>query len=437
MFHQRLSSAYLPDQDYSDYLVEQYLDIQDVCTVSSMPELTTRGPFYYATATTSANVASGTAPASSTTTGSSPSATCLGQVVDTGLNVTSANATIACNQLSLAYGVTTGDLQAISGGDDCYSPDLFGSVASDISNSITSIQFLTWNPNIIGLCDLLQEGQYICQDAPGGSYIPPPNPTGDSNAGGQERGGPGGVDPTGITGTQTILVTSTPLGQAPTAAPEPTQPGIAPDCNSYAKAVSGDYCQEFAQNNSIAPNELYAWNTVLGPGGSNCTTQFFANYYYCVGVATSGNGGTPSPTTTSSPSSTTPSPTQSGIPPYCNKYFQPTSGDSCTTFAQANNIPATDLYTWKPVLGPGGANCTTQLFLGYNYCEGIAPPTPTQTGIAGDCNAYAQAADGDYCVEFAQEQGITAEELYAWNAVLGEAVGAIRSFLRGIGIVLG
>ena len=123
MFHQRMSSAYLPDEDYSDYLVEQYLDINDVCTVSSLPELTTRGPFYYATATALANGSSETASASLTTSSGSPSAICFGQIVDTGLNVTSTNATIACNQLSLVHGVTTGDLQAITGGDDCYSPD--------------------------------------------------------------------------------------------------------------------------------------------------------------------------------------------------------------------------------------------------------------------------------------------------------------------------
>lgn len=121
MFHQRLSSAYLPDQDYSDYLVDQYLDIQDICSASTMPELTTRGPFYYATATASANATASATAATASSTGPSPS--CLGQIVDTGANVTSSNATEACNQLSLLHGVTTGDLQAISGGDDCYTPE--------------------------------------------------------------------------------------------------------------------------------------------------------------------------------------------------------------------------------------------------------------------------------------------------------------------------
>ena len=258
------------------------------------------------------------------------------------------------------------------------------------------------------------------RSAPGGSYIPPPNPTGDANAGGQERGGPGGADPTGVSGTQTILVTSTPLGEAPTAAPAPTQAGIAANCNTYAKATSGDYCQNFAQNNSITADDLYTWNTVLGLGGSNCSTQFFANYFYCVGV--SGGSTTtsmPSPTTTSVIPSAVPSPTQSGISPYCNKYRETVSGDYCSKFAQDNNISAADLYAWNTALGNGGTNCNTQLFANYYYCVGIAPPTPTQSGIAANCNNYTKASSGDYCAKFAQENNVTTDNLYAWNSVLG------------------
>ncbi|KAG7001882.1 hypothetical protein G7Y79_00030g064150 [Physcia stellaris] len=395
MFHQRLSSAYLPDQDYSDYLVEQYLDVRDVCTATSLPELTTRGAFNYAAAPTSENATSATAAATTTISSGSPSASCLGQIVDTGLKVTTANATEACKQLSVLYGVSTGDLQQITGGDDCYSPD----------------------PVCLPAACSLQAVPAGATCAPGGSYVPPPNPTGDTNAGGQERGGPGGADPTGITGTQTILVTSTPLGQAPTAAPAPTQPGIATDCNSYAKAVTGDSCAKFAQGNNITPQNLYDWNTVLGADGKNCSTQLFADYYYCVGVA--GSGSSQTSTTSSSTTTTAPSPTQSGITSFCNKYSETKSGDSCSKFAQDNNISPNDLYTWNPVLGSGGSNCNTQLFADYYYCVGIAPPTPTQAGIASNCNDYAKAVGGDYCSKFAQDHGISVDHLYAWNAVLG------------------
>ena len=41
-----MSSPYLPDADYSDYLVAQYQDILDVCK-ATMPELVIRDlPFY-------------------------------------------------------------------------------------------------------------------------------------------------------------------------------------------------------------------------------------------------------------------------------------------------------------------------------------------------------------------------------------------------------
>lgn len=46
MFYQRMSSPYMPDSDYSDYLVAQYQDILDVCE-ASMPELVVRALPYY------------------------------------------------------------------------------------------------------------------------------------------------------------------------------------------------------------------------------------------------------------------------------------------------------------------------------------------------------------------------------------------------------
>lgn len=41
-----MSSPYLPDSDYSDYLVDQYQDILDICK-TSMPELVVRALPYY------------------------------------------------------------------------------------------------------------------------------------------------------------------------------------------------------------------------------------------------------------------------------------------------------------------------------------------------------------------------------------------------------
>jgi hypothetical protein len=62
------------------------------------------------------------------------------------------------------------------------------------SLNVTTVQFQTWNPNVIGLCDALQTGQYVCKSPPGvtGTYTLAPPPLGtDADAGNQQRGGSG------------------------------------------------------------------------------------------------------------------------------------------------------------------------------------------------------------------------------------------------------
>lgn len=117
-----------------------------------------------------------------------------------------------------------------------------------------------------------------------------------------------------------------------------------------------------------------------------------------------------------------------------------------------------DFSTWNPALGyPDGQNCTTQFWLGsvcpeldtwyalilkqtsYDYCVEVnggssvststsAPstpsstsslPYPTQSGIIATCNKFKDAETGDYCTLFASNNGITAEQLYTWNPILG------------------
>lgn len=65
----------------------------------------------------------------------------------------------------------------------------------------------------------------------------------------------------------------------------------------------------------ITTAELYEWNTVLGPNGENCNTQFQAGYGYCVSVNI---------------------PTQPGIASNCNKLVVAHSGDYCYKFASDN-----------------------------------------------------------------------------------------------------
>ena len=71
---------------------------------------------------------------------------------------------------------------------------------------------------------------------------------------------------------------STSAGQA---APSPTQPGISPFCNKYSQAHEGIQCGQLANASGITVDNLYSWNTLLGPSGEGCETHFLTNYYYC------------------------------------------------------------------------------------------------------------------------------------------------------------
>jgi len=105
----RINSPFLPDTDYSDYLIDQYQDIQDVCNVR-MPDTLVRTLPEYVLAPSPTYLLPGTDPADNST-ASSGNGTCAGQTLESSGG--------SCNALSQQYGVRTGDLQAAAGTDDC------------------------------------------------------------------------------------------------------------------------------------------------------------------------------------------------------------------------------------------------------------------------------------------------------------------------------
>lgn len=70
------------------------------------------------------------------------------------------------------------------------------------------------------------------------------------------------------------------------AGPSPTQLGISPSCNKYSLAPQGDTCAtlSIANDNRISKELFYAWNEVLGTNGQSCIANYWAKYWYCVGV---------------------------------------------------------------------------------------------------------------------------------------------------------
>ncbi|KAK3674232.1 hypothetical protein LTR78_005701 [Recurvomyces mirabilis] len=459
VFWWRINSPFLPDSDYSDYLVDQFQDIQDVCNVTVSDTILRVSPPGYAIGVTPNYTLLGSTPPS----GSPASSACLGQTLSTGSG--------ACDTLSTTYGVTTGDLQQITNSTTCtFSGSICvpnkcalsqtgtnascDSLAASLTTStlnITDALLLSWNPNIQGLCDSLTQGQYVCIGPPGGTYNLPAPIGGDTTAAGQQRGGQGsGANPDGPLGATGPTVNST--SQAP------TQEGINPNCTLFAYAAANDTCYDFTVDFSITLKDFTSWNPILGyPDGANCTTKFWSGYDYCVQV--NGSSSTTTTSTSSQTSSTKattslPYPTQSGITPSCNKYAEAVSGDYCYVFAQEHNITTDELYAWNQILGPNGANCSTQFQAGVDYCVGVSStstspttmsktptsttptstPVPTQSGLAADCVKIVEAKSGDYCYEFAQNNAITTTQLYTWNPILGSnGAECSTEFQAGVG----
>ncbi|KAL1963092.1 hypothetical protein VTN77DRAFT_8738 [Rasamsonia byssochlamydoides] len=262
MMYQHLSSPYLPDADFSDYLVDQFDDIQSVC--STTMALTTRVVPTYANYTP-------TATATSTTTGASSTSTCPEQIIPT------ASPALTCDELSQKYGVTTGDLVVATGDWACgitspaclplnctldYIP--FGETCDSLREkysaasgmNITAAQFMAWNPNILRLCDDLQGDQYVCSGPPGGTYTTP------------------NVTIAAPTATSAYTTTATPS--------QPTPSGTTANCGKYYNVVAGDNCQLVCLKNGITFPQFQAMNPEIY---SNCS-NLWLGYAYCVANVT-------------------------------------------------------------------------------------------------------------------------------------------------------
>lgn len=212
------------------------------------------------------------------------------------------------------------------------------------------------------------------------------------------------------------------------------QNGTLTNCTDYAAALSGDTCASFLTENNITYTQFAAWNPAVEP---NCQ-GLWLSYSYCVSMT---NFTLPSsPTTTSSTSSvpvtTPPGPTQSGEPPNCVAWYVAQSGDDCSTVEKLYNITDKQFHAWNPAVS---SDCKTGFWAQEAYCVGVSGSSPTTTGtptttttssvaapgptqpnsIASNCNKYAIAPAGGTCFQFAQDNGISVSNLYAWNTVLG------------------
>lgn len=174
LLFQRLSSPYLPTaDDYSTYLITQYQDILDVCNYTdAMPELIITAQPIYADA-----------PVLMLNTTVAPAGCPAGQLI----TASSLDANANCATIAQAFDVATGAVQAATGspvcthttsnsfclpqpcalsqvpvGATCVSLAAAASyVNATVNFTVTTVQFLAWNPYINGICDNLQAGDYV------------------------------------------------------------------------------------------------------------------------------------------------------------------------------------------------------------------------------------------------------------------------------------
>lgn len=269
MWRQRLQRPFLPQSDSTQYLLEQYDNIQQNCSVN-VPVTTMSSTLLIQTSAVPTSTSLITSSAASTISSSSAATvTCIGQTVQPITNG-------FCQNTTQDYGVTTGDLIAATQdsilcrsnqticlplpceGEVIYNSESCDAMAASLSNStfnVTTQMFLSWNPNILGDCSALAIGQRVCTSPPGGYYIP-----------------------TGV-----IYAPSAASEYYATAtANEPTQSGSVAACGAYYDVVSGDTCNEITLRFGINFTMLQELNTYLN---SDCT-NLWLNYAVCVAPVT-------------------------------------------------------------------------------------------------------------------------------------------------------
>ncbi|KAF3058709.1 hypothetical protein GL218_05331 [Daldinia childiae] len=124
----------------------------------------------------------------------------------------------------------------------------------------------------------------------------------------------------------------------------------------------------------------------------------------------------------------------------CTFSVAASTGDTCSSLASYWGITLTQFQSYNP-----GVDCTKDLTVDTNYCiewdDGRPPPTsttttsstatstastapsgpsPTQTGIASNCDAYYKAVSGDTCQKIVKDFGnFTLTDFYSWNPAVG------------------
>ncbi|KAK2746819.1 hypothetical protein FQN57_002861 [Myotisia sp. PD_48] len=164
-------------------------------------------------------------------------------------------------------------------------------------------------------------------------------------------------------------------------------PNIAPNCNAFHTVVAGagEGCWSVSNQYGISLDDFFTWNPDVS---SDCGTNFWAGYAYCVGV-----GDLPSTTDTTVTSGTT---------------STETSSSSITTAQTTNTEPYS---TRHPI---------TEWDITSTAVATAFPPEKTQPGQPVDCRDWKLVGSADTCDSIvASSSWLTKQQLLEWNPALG------------------
>ncbi|KAL6849024.1 hypothetical protein ACO1O0_008554 [Amphichorda felina] len=183
---------------------------------------------------------------------------------------------------------------------------------------------------------------------------------------------------------------------------------------------------------------LNAWNPALE---GDCS-GLWAKTYVCVSII--GEEPTPShspPPTTTKPDNgiKTPTPTQDGMVNNCDEFYLVKKGDQCAGIAKSHNISTKTFYYWNPDIGDGCKNLWADVYvcvhtIGFvpsttvhptSTGNGIATPTPIQTGMTKKCDRFLKVKEGHNCDKIAKYAKVTVDTFVKWNPSVGKKCDAL------------
>ncbi|KAL4945302.1 hypothetical protein BDV06DRAFT_39510 [Aspergillus oleicola] len=127
----------------------------------------------------------------------------------------------------------------------------------------------------------------------------------------------------------------------------------------------------------------------------------------------------------------TPSPTQSGLAPSCQAYYQAEKNDNCTTIIeQYYYLTEKLLHDWNPALQDDCSGLREQFY----YCAAAFPlgqapipptvtaaPSPIANGTTKECTRWYRTGEFDTCLSLALRFGtFAAKDFIAWNPSVGK-----------------